>query len=735
MAETSNQLAPDVILHRGLTKFESSDTFKKMSPREKIASYQAIYKKYAVPALKAKGLNTSMFDWIKERSGQVPTIAEQASKKEVAAAGIAHGFTSMLKAGNDFYEKHFMFPEEVNKRGRIRQAIKDVIDREAKVTAQYHNPKSIKSELLFTAGTAGGQVPAFALTDGIMGKFGLTELLEGEALAKAGPAEKFFAKSIKDAAEGYLVGAATGDNPKQSAVAFAVMNPLGRAGFKFISKLTGLGGTKLVSETVEKAVNRAEVAAPETTASSAVVSTVGTPKQKLTAAMVRTLQSALPKGKMWNAASPEERQFAIEVLAKQEPEIAKSLLQQNEELVALKAEQDLTAQRKASPGLNGLLSKIESLDKTPSSVSIAKHAGEEATTANVKASPNIAYFRNNGTVVPGAASISSLEFESNMSRRVDEALSQMGIGKDKIAWEDRGHKLLFFLNVLEAEHAMKGPSKEREMLTQMLMRHLGDRYPQASPEMMVGMSDQVWNKLEALTKAGMFDATEGPVRVWRQTHLGEGTSPFAHEVKLFRQAGMAGSEFEIGQRVRVGATHDFGRVIESDKKTSIVQLTSGKKISVGNWMLSDGNKSIVEAQEKIIQHKEAQAVEKGLAKDLEKQQAKSLSENIKLGREKARARERLIKEEGLARHGAGAASAEELSRNEVFVKIRGDGTLAFQGVSPDPATRKGLKADEVIVAVNKRTGEIRWQDGNQNTMQRYSQTVKDVVQVLKGKKK
>lgn len=62
-------------------------------------------------------------------------------------------------------------------------------------------------------------------------------------------------------------------------------------------------------------------------------------------------------------------------------------------------------------------------------------------------------------------------------------------------------------------------------------------------------------------------------------------------------------------------------------------------------------------------------------------------------------------ESSLAPHGAGAASVEELSRNEKFYKVSRSGQLTYMGVQPDATLRPG----EAIVAV-KSDGSMRVQD-------------------------
>jgi hypothetical protein len=56
--------------------------------------------------------------------------------------------------------------------------------------------------------------------------------------------------------------------------------------------------------------------------------------------------------------------------------------------------------------------------------------------------------------------------------------------------------------------------------------------------------------------------------------------------------------------------------------------------------------------------------------------------------------------------GTGAASSEELARPDVFVKYSKSGEPTYLGKSPDA----NLKPGEAIIAVNKRTGEVRVQN-------------------------
>jgi len=97
------------------------------------------------------------------------------------------------------------------------------------------------------------------------------------------------------------------------------------------------------------------------------------------------------------------------------------------------------------------------------------------------------------------------------------------------------HKLLFYLNLLLTDQKSLGPSKERNKQFQFLLQHLNDRFKDATLPDLIKMSDNLWTHIEQLTKAGIMEEGK-PTRIFRQTELRPGESPFGHQVKLLREA-------------------------------------------------------------------------------------------------------------------------------------------------------------------------------------------------------
>ena len=60
-------------------------------------------------------------------------------------------------------------------------------------------------------------------------------------------------------------------------------------------------------------------------------------------------------------------------------------------------------------------------------------------------------------------------------------------------------------------------------------------------------------------------------------------------------------------------------------------------------------------------------------------------------------------------HGSGGASVEELARRETFWRIKRNGQLSYQGVSPDANLQDG----EALLAL-KKDGSLRVQDSRMN---------------------
>ena len=424
-----------------------------------------------------------------------------------------------------------------------------------------------KDKLLRSGGEFTGLVPTFVATDGILGGLGVDELLGVKALKGV---KGLGAKAIYNGAQGYLVGTTLTSDPKEDpnkdAIGFAAGTVLFDPAMLYLGKMFGWGGGKLINGVASYVGKKVEAKAPEATVSIVTSTLAGTQKQKISAATIHALNDLTNGG--FVKAPLAMQKVALDKLSKAAPELAEQIGFIDKSVTAFEAAQNTIKQRQLIPEFDNILKELEAIDKTPTHISIAtsvedkeriqalyksrdkwvQEVFKERGTPDPLASASATEKENISKViterrstqrptVPGAASLTSLEFEQNLSHRVDTQLAKLGIGKDKYVFEDRKHKFLFYLNALMSENQKLGASKERNKEFQFLLGKLQEMYPGDEGRLpnLLTMSDAIWTKIENLHKAGI--AKEGsPTRIWRQTELRPGESPFSHEVDLLQQA-------------------------------------------------------------------------------------------------------------------------------------------------------------------------------------------------------
>jgi hypothetical protein len=584
-------LSPDVIMHRNQQVLENSDFYKKADPSKKIQIQTYFYNKYVTSVNKQLGTNVELKDYLKQRAikyktGNATPIAEQAGTVEKMATGFAHGAAQQVHAVADA-----VVPLWTGDHTARTHKLDKLYDNDnVRVTSTFQD--GLKDTILKGAGETASQVPLFMATDGMVKGLGLDNLL-----GAVGGVEKLASSAIKNGAQGYLIGKATKEDPKSTALSFAIGGPA----FEYLGKLFVWGGGKLVSQVMDHAEAQVGKKAPEAVTSIIATAMAGSEKQKISAAAIAAINEIT--GGKFSTMTQSAKAQALKTLAAKSPEMAEQAAIIDRVATAYHAAKELQAQRQAVPAMNDVLGSIEKMDGSPTHVTIADQAAEAEKTKSLVNHPGslvdaeaeqegrhfesehpdkkvgrakavklikehlertkdqgqtaervqwrkrlddlegLKSTRTEGQsqrvkVKPGAASIGSLEFETNMSRRVDTQLDKLGLGKDKVVFEDRGHKLLFYLNALTTDNRILGPSKARNMEFRALMEHLHQRYPSEPLSELLKMSDAVWTKLENLTKAGLVKEGE-PTRFFRQSHLKPGESPFAHEVDLLQQAAKA----------------------------------------------------------------------------------------------------------------------------------------------------------------------------------------------------
>lgn len=555
-ADKGAPVKPDILMKTKLKEMEGSDVFKNADKAKKLDIYKKFYNTYVVPNNNATKNNLSLYDFTRGHmlkmagQGGIP-ISDPAvtSGTEKFLGGAAHGLETLVEAPYRGVQKLDQTYEDFKKGAQLTSALaggrvmgpvapeqltpekqkvkSDILENYSvrdKRWMDTHYDNSFHDLVLKEGGTMAGQLPAFEVTGSFLKSIGLDALMNPELLGKASMLTRMGSRMLYNAANGYLVGAMTMDDPTQTAMGFAAMSEVFRPIEKYVGKILGLGGDALMSQMVKLGKDSAgkDIAA---TVSPVTVALAGSNKQKITASTVNMLNEVA--GGNFASLDNKAKMEVINKVAKMSPELSNELGAVNKSIVNAKATISINRQRSQVPEFNDIMNKLESFDKTPSGQTVSDSVAKKAENRKIVKQP--------GQIKVGAASADSIEFEDNYSKAVDGTLNKLGLGKDKIQWEDRGHKLLFYLNILMTDNKALGPSKERNKMFNMLLRHLNDRYPnQALPEL-VKMSDNVWTKLENLTKAGIMNE-EGPVRFFRQSELRPGQSPFGHEVQLLHEA-------------------------------------------------------------------------------------------------------------------------------------------------------------------------------------------------------
>lgn len=530
---SSTPLDSRVKMQRNIQKLESSDFYKGLSPAKKVQVQTKFYNQFVKPAFKEGDSNLKT--WLQGRAKKL-NESDVTSSTEKAAMAVGHGALSLTKPLVKGLESATGNADSPGKR------FFDQIYSQDDKWMEQHYDDHLKDTAIKEVGTMVGQIPAIMAGAGFLRGIGLTELL-GPGVSSAPKIVQIGARMLHSAAEGYIFGEATGDDPSKSAMGFAVGNELFRPVEKFVGKLLGLGGQKLIKETTDSVTKAVADRAPEATNEVAHIVTglAGTSKQKIHAATIQALNDLT--GGDFVKSSPIAQASAISKLEKQAPGLAGELGFINQNIVEAKAAAVTLKQRAMVPEFNQVLSDLEKIDGTPTPKTVAESVAKKAENRQLVKKASQASSQPAATV-PGAASSSSYEFEDNLSKRIGQGLDKLGLGKDKLVWEDRGHKLLFYLNLLLGDQKQLGASKERNKQFQFLMQHLNDRYKDATLPDLVKMSDNLWTHIEQLTKAGVTEEGK-PTRIFRQTELRPGESPFGHQVKLLRDA----QTHEINERM------------------------------------------------------------------------------------------------------------------------------------------------------------------------------------------
>jgi hypothetical protein len=589
-----------LVMSRNLRVMEGSDLYKDATPQKRMAYQLAFFKKYVEPITRSTGTKVEFKEWLKDRGtywqyqvnpaaqdkilgGLLPIpkkvlkdVEKNINERNTAlASGVASGVLHTLKAGEEakrlahqeftrvtselslgsallnphiapyvvpeIFNKEYLTLRESGKEQEIDQYLKD-----DKWVAENGYQQSISNKLLRGAGEMTVQIPAFMASDGLLEGLQVPEVL---GMAEATGLKKIASRSIYNAAQGLLVGPTTGEDPLKAARNFGLATLVIEPPMMFLSKLWGWGGGKLLSPMIDNAANAVKTKSVETVVSPVSTALAGSQKQKISAATVQSLND-LTGGNFYKATDVAKKQ-ALAKLAKAAPELAEQISFIEKNAVGVDAAKDLVRQRASVPQLNDVLAKLEKASGKETHAAVAESLSARAQAQTIvkkgKSVADVLHGReiidpDTGEVVPGAASAKSLEFGDNLSKHIDSQLTKLGLGKDKIQFERRGHKLLFYLNVLMTDNQRLGATKARNKEFQILLQKLQEEFPGEKGRLpnLISASDKVWNDIEQASKAGLMKEGE-PFRYFRQ-HSSPGESPFSHEVKLLQQASKADDE-------------------------------------------------------------------------------------------------------------------------------------------------------------------------------------------------
>ena len=588
--DPATTLPPAMIMQRHLRTMENSDLYKDASAKDRIRYQAAFYKKYVVPAQKAANYKGSFQEWINDRgtywqykanpdkaqgSGFIPETIKTAPG--IISAGVAdttlRTHKEILARARDAQEKFINVSKDLSLGSAMLNATiaphmgPIIMDPEyIKVRESKHEQKiddyinasenfgvngfkhTLTNKLLYEGGKLGAQAPAFMVSGGLLGD--VVKLPEILNLEKATGVTKLASRSIYNAAQGYLVGGVSGENPIKSAIGFGVGTIIFSPVETLFGKVWGWGGGKLTTALMDAAIKSHAEDAAESKVSSVATSLAGSQKQKINAAVIAGLNE-LSGGNFYKAPDAAKK-IALSKLAAKAPQFADQISFIDKTIVGVDAARNLVRQREAVPELNNVLSQLEKISKQPTHESVADAVQKKTEFEDFVKSPEKAidklYDREmldpdtGRLVAPGAAKAKSLEFGDNLTKHVDSQLAKVGLGKDRIQFESRGHKFLFYLNTLMSDQQRLGASKERNLEFNALLNKLHEEFPKSTLPELIKKSDKIWSDVEQASKAGLMK--EGEVfRYWRN-HSSPGESPLAHEVQLLQKAQQADAALE-----------------------------------------------------------------------------------------------------------------------------------------------------------------------------------------------
>jgi len=596
--EPETTLPPSVVMQRHLKTLEESDLYKNATPEKRLAYQAAFYKKYVEPVNKAANYKGDFKAWARDRGtywqgkvnpsaqdkplgGIIPGLTRADEKKheealKAGASGVVSTVLHTAKALEEAKRTAIFHFQNITKEFSLGAAMLNATvaphmgpiimnphytsvreDKTEKKLDEYLSAdewyalngykQNLTNKIMRGAGEFAGQLPAFELSEGLLGKVGIGELLNVD---KATGIAKIASKSIYNAAQGYLVGTVSGESGPKEAAGFGIGTAIFTPAEMFLGRIFGWAGGKGVSDLADIAIKDIKTKSPVTTVSTPTIALAGSQKQKISAAVISALNDLT--GGNFSKAPEVSKKIALSKLAKVAPEFADQIAYIDQTIVGVDAAQDLVKQRAAVPELNNVLTKLEGASKQQTHESISHAANKDSLDTLIRNYPQkaIDHLYGKGTIDPdtgqairpGAASAKSLEFGENLTKHVDAQLDKLGLGKNKIQFEARGHKFLFYLNILMTDQQRLGPSKERNKVFTALLSKLQEEFPGDKgrlPNLLL-MSDKVWSDIDQATKAGLMKEGE-PFRYWRQ-HSAPGESPFAHEVKLLQQASEAESK-------------------------------------------------------------------------------------------------------------------------------------------------------------------------------------------------
>lgn len=348
-----------------------------------------------------------------------------------------------------------------------------------------HYNDSLGHKIGSMTGEQAGNLPAYILANGIV-----RGVIQPSQLQKLGKPALFTAKRLMEAAEGYMAGKATGEKDASgTAIAFAGFGTAGAmlgGARRYIGKLLGIGGPKLVAEVMARAATPVEEAVKTTNPLSERIN-------QANREVLNAFSKAHYNGQLFHFLPKVEKEKVLDAIAQETVHQTKNIAASNPELVQKFVAKSVQKQMESSPVFKQSMDTLAKGGLKPEDIvkstteTVVKRArintGEASTPAAMR------------KLVVGAAKADSPEFLANMLKSV----------QTNFKIENPKHKLVFIWGIKD---------QLPKQLQTVLKQHMEHEFP--------GTNAHNWAKMVKALDEHVADLqTTGKLgeRVFRSTSL------------------------------------------------------------------------------------------------------------------------------------------------------------------------------------------------------------------------